>query len=131
MSRQCSFAQRWHADRRDWSSAINYAIRAQRWPVAAAWLAESGEEIVERRGETSIYLSFCERMPVDALADPSVIFWMIWASFFSSDYDRASTLLRKHIHVVRACPELASNAPTLSAPAVDLFAHCSTPCGSR
>ncbi|MET0546735.1 MAG: LuxR C-terminal-related transcriptional regulator [Caulobacterales bacterium] len=115
-------AAEWHAAHQDWPAAIDYALKSENYALAAQLLEQTGEELVERRGETALYSSFCERLPEAALVSPVTLFWMVWAQFFSSDYDRASVLLKKHLKTMQAHPELASNASLLQF-LVALFTH--------
>jgi len=103
----------WYAQHDQWIEAIGYPLRCSKHDLAVDWLSAAGDDIVQRRGETAIFLSYCLRLTDTQRSNPALLFWMIWASFFSSDYDTASTLLAKHASDMEAQSELAANAGLL------------------
>ena len=94
-------AAHWHHARGDLIEAIDYAFRAGDLVLAAGWIEASAAELLTRRGETARFLTCAERLSAGGVDRPGIVFWRIWATMFSGDYDRASVLMDENLDALR------------------------------
>ncbi|PWR18339.1 LuxR C-terminal-related transcriptional regulator [Zavarzinia compransoris] len=91
----------WHHGKGEWIEAIDYAFRAGDPALAAEWLERRAPDLLTRRGETARFLNCADRLAGLEGERPGIIFWRIWATLFSGDYDRAGILIDEHDEALR------------------------------
>jgi|GEM_PF-1345815 len=73
-----------------WSDAIDYALLAQAWPVAASILERAAATFVRDRGDLSRYLQWVEQLhAAGERGGWETEYWYVWALVFHHRYEAA------------------------------------------
>jgi LuxR family maltose regulon positive regulatory protein len=108
-------AARWHARRHDWAEAIDCALEAHAWDLAAELIGSSTNEFWD--GADELMPGFLDRLPGEVVAaDPTLLLTRAWLAAGDGDWQRTQRSLDAAL-TLRASRPLPYASPSVEASA--------------